>query len=232
MNRTIEEKRFELLKTILVDCKLPLFSDWKEYAENSTTVTNVCETENTCFWFNSRRFCAPPFCSKTYEDHICRKPCFPGPANKTDLAEKICKEETKATAAKIIRVLEVEKFIDFFAQHEESLDGKIVLLARDPRAMLESRKKLTWPASYWGAHTDQFFGQLEVECNKFAENKKHAQKWKDRLKIIRYEDIAMDPMAISKETYQFLDMKISSDVHEYLKSATEKDDSTKEEVKI
>ncbi|CAG5110463.1 Oidioi.mRNA.OKI2018_I69.chr2.g4862.t1.cds [Oikopleura dioica] len=227
MNKTIEEKRFQLLESIFVDCKLPLFSDWKDYAENSTTVKNVCQTEDTCFWFNSRRFCAPPFCSKTYEDHICRKPCFPGPAKKADLAEKICINETKATAAKIIRVLDVQQFVDFFNRLDGKIEGKIVLLARDPRAMLESRKKLTWPASYWGTHEQQFFDQLEVECAKFAANKKNESKWKEMVKIIRYEDIAMDPIAVSKETYEFLDMEISEDVHEYLKAATEKDDSTK-----
>ncbi|CBY08283.1 unnamed protein product [Oikopleura dioica] len=226
MNKTIEEKRFQLLDNIFLDCKLPVFSDWKEYAENSTTVKNVCATENSCFWFNSRRFCAPPFCRKTYDDHLCRRACNPGPARKAELAQSVCKKDTKATAAKIIRILEVQKLIDFFDSHENELDAKIVILVRDPRAMLESRKKLTWPYTYWKGHSEEFFNQLEVECAKFAENKKE-QRWKDRIKIIRYEDIAMDPISVSEETYNFLEMDISLDVHEYLISATEKDDSTK-----
>jgi hypothetical protein len=211
---------------------LPVFSDWKEYSENTTTVKNVCATENACFWFNSRRFCAPPFCQKIHDEHLCRRACNPGPARQAELAENICKKETKATAAKIIRVLELQKLLDFFERHEDELDAKIIILARDPRAMLESRKKLTWPAIYWEEHSEEFFNQLEVECANFAENKKLEYKFKDRLKIIRYEDIAIDPLSVSEETYKFLEMEISTDVHEYLISATEKDDSTKERIKI
>ena len=148
------------------------------------------------------------------------------------MAEKVCKNETNATAAKIIRVLEVQKLLDFFERHENELDAKIIILARDPRAMLESRKKLTWPATYWEEHSEDFFNQLEVECAKFAENKKLEHKFKDKIKIIRYEDIAMDPLSVSEEVYKFLEMEISTDVHEYLISATEKDDSTKDRVKI
>merc|ERR1712176_714219 len=231
VNETVDRKRFELLEEIFLDCKLPVFSDWKDYAENTTTVKNVCATENSCFWFNSRRFCAPPFCGKTYDEgagaSICRKACNPGPARKAQLAETICKKETKATAAKIIRVVEVQKLLDFFDRHEDQLEPKIIILVRDPRAMLESRKKLTWPATYWAEHSEDFFKQLEAECASFAENRKFESKFKDRLKFIRYEDIAMDPISISEETYKFLEMEISTDVHEYLKSATEKDDSTK-----
>ena len=63
------------------------FSEYASHAFNDTTTLNVCATEDHCFWFNSRRFCAPPFCDRTVKDHAdtCRKPCFPGPAQKQDL---------------------------------------------------------------------------------------------------------------------------------------------------
>ena len=59
-------------------------------AFNDTTTQNVCGTENHCFWFNSQRFCQPPFCRVKVKDHAdtCRRPCFPGtdlrPSNQED----------------------------------------------------------------------------------------------------------------------------------------------------
>ena len=50
-----------------------------------------------------------------------------------------------ATAAKIIRIPDAAVLVDFFQMHKSAVEGKIILLVRDPRAMLESRKLIaTW----------------------------------------------------------------------------------------
>ena len=104
------EGKLKFLKEVLIDCRSPTyrykgfeyifgvekkdskrrtknFSEYASHAFNDTTTLNVCATEDHCFWFNSRRFCSPPFCSKTVKDHAdtCRRPCFPGPAKKQAL---------------------------------------------------------------------------------------------------------------------------------------------------
>ena len=71
------DHKLALLEKILVNCETPNYSDFAKHAFNDTTTLNVCATENSCFWFNSRRFCEPPFCKKKYKDHAdtCRRPC-------------------------------------------------------------------------------------------------------------------------------------------------------------
>lgn len=70
---------------------------------------------------------------------------FSGPAKQQKLAKEICINSTVATAAKIIRIPDAKILVDFLQKHSSQIDGKIVLLVRDPRAMLESRKLIaTW----------------------------------------------------------------------------------------
>ena len=96
-------------------------------------------TSGHCFWFNSRRFCAPPFCSKTVKDHAdtCRAPCFPGPAKQQSLLLSVCRNETKATAAKIIRIPNIQPILDLFDRNRHQVNGKVIVLVRDPRNRLQ-----------------------------------------------------------------------------------------------
>ena len=96
-------------------------------------------TSGHCFWFNSRRFCAPPFCAKTVKDHAdtCRAPCFPGPAKQQSLLLSVCRNETKATAAKIIRIPNIEPILDLFDRNRHQVNGKVIVLVRDPRNRLQ-----------------------------------------------------------------------------------------------
>ena len=126
------EVKMKFLKEIFLECRTPLYSEYSKYSINDTTVLNVCAMEDICFWFNSRRFCSPPFCSKTVKDHAdtCRwaNGCGPGPAKKQDLLESVCKTETKATVAKIIRLPDILPLLRLFHENEAVINGKIILL--------------------------------------------------------------------------------------------------------
>ena len=142
--------KIKFLKEIFVDCRSPSYLEYAQHSINDTTVLNVCATENHCFWFNSRRLCAPPFCRATFKDHAetCRVPCNPltnrniNPEQRKELLESVCREETKATVAKLVRLPDVEPLLSLFRQEKDRINGKIIILVRDPRAIFTSRRKV------------------------------------------------------------------------------------------
>jgi hypothetical protein len=95
-----------------------------------------------------------------FQDHAgtCRQPCS-GPAKQQNLATSICKNETLATATKIIRIPDANILVDFF-KDLDNVNGKIVMLVRDPRAMLESRKNIAMGDGLWRRDQKAMLDQL------------------------------------------------------------------------
>jgi len=216
------EHKLRMLKEIIVDCRSPKYSEYSEFAFNDTTTQNVCGTENHCFWFNSQRFCQPPFCRVKVKDHAdtCRRPCYPGPANKQELLTSVCKTETKATAAKIIRIPDAEHIINLINDYKRDVDGKIIILVRDPRAMITSRRKIAMWDGLWKRDKESMLTQLKKECKMMTKNKELAKSYPELIQIIRYEDMSMEPIEQTSRIYDFIGMKISPEIEEFLKKST------------
>ena len=71
--------------------------------------------------------------------------------------------------------------------------------------------------------------QLESECHNMAENIEVAKTYANMVHIVRYEDIALDPVTETRKIYDFLAMEIPSEVENFLEIATKNDDKTKYE---
>ena len=98
------------------------------------------------------------------------------------------------------------------------------MLVRDPRAMLESRKNIAMMDGLWKRDQAAMLEQLEQECDRFAANHLVERDNKQIMRIIRYEDMASDPINITKAIYEFVKLEMTTEIEEFLKVATSVDD--------
>ena len=131
------------------------------------------------------------------------------------------------TAAKIIRIPDAQIVLDFFDQFATQIDGKIVILVRDPRAMLQSRRIIASWDGLWKRDRSAMLNQLENECASSAANKKVAERTPEKVRIIRYEDFALDPTNQTEQIYKYLNLEMRSEIAEFLHVSTSTDDETK-----
>jgi hypothetical protein len=97
---------------------------------------------------------------------------------------------------------------------------RAVLLVRDPRAVLESRK-----------HKKDFFKNCsdcqdpEVLCSDmfddFLAAKSLMEKYPGRYQVMRYEDLVKNPLKISEEMFKFYKIPLHRDVLKFVLSNSE-----------
>ena len=98
---------------------------------------------------------------------------------------------------------------------DQRLDVRAVLLVRDPRAVLESRK-----------HKKDFFKNCsdcqdpEVLCSDMFEDflaaKSLMKKYPGRYQVMRYEDLVKNPLKISEEMFKFYKIPFHRDVLKFV----------------
>ena len=95
---------------------------------------------------------------------------------------------------------------------------KILALFRDPRAMLSSR------AATFHGKTQGLYGDEEEQCLKYEDNLKAAielgQKLPERVKLIRYEDLALEPESKTKEILDFIGLPMVKQIQDYIEEHT------------
>lgn len=104
---------------------------------------------------------------------------------------------------------------------DPSLNVKIVLLVRDPRGTIQSRKHRDWcpgQPDCW---------QPAILCNDMVSDFKAAEiltkKYPLRFKAIRYEDLSLDVFKVTKEILSFYGLPFDAAVEEFLDSHTRTD---------
>ena len=106
-----------------------------------------------------------------------------GPAEKQELLTSVCKTETKATAAKIIRIPDARLIKNLIDEYKKVIDGKIIILVRDPRAMITSRRKIAMWDGLWRRDKESMLQQLKKECTMMSKNKELAKNYPGKFKI-------------------------------------------------
>ncbi|XP_001632626.2 carbohydrate sulfotransferase 3 [Nematostella vectensis] len=100
-------------------------------------------------------------------------------------------------------------------------DIKAVHIVRDPRGNVHSRIKLEW----FRDHPDpRFENSVKQLCDEIMPNVQHLNsllsKYGERIMIIRYKEIADDPVGIAKRLYKFAGFEISDEVLDWVKRGT------------
>jgi len=105
---------------------------------------------------------------------------------------------------------------------EDHPDMKLLYLIRDPRAVLRSQAKVFRKFSWDSAYDIQTVARKH--CNALGEDVKHLRelktKWPHRVKVIRYEDGALDPHNYARSIYRFLELNYTADVQKQVEKIT------------
>jgi len=107
-------------------------------------------------------------------------------------------------------------------QQQNRYDVKLVHLVRDPRAVVFSRVKIGWIENH--LHPS-FRKSVKNLCDLILQNVRFglfsSAPWlKNRFKVIRYEDVALDAVNVAKEVYRFAGIEWSVRVEEWVSTHT------------
>ncbi|KAM8974022.1 carbohydrate sulfotransferase 1-like [Pelodytes ibericus] len=175
----------------------------------------------------SNALCSPPLCDHIHkEEHICSKNCKT--VNLT-LASKSC-QTYKHMAIKTVRIPKIGDLRTLV--EDPRLNFKIIHLVRDPRGILASRISTfidlyrTW--KIWNSTGKQprniDLTQITTTCEDFSESVETGfsrPSWlKGKYMLVRYEDIATDPVRKAKEMYDFLGLEWRQDVQTWIEQNT------------
>ncbi|XP_007497433.1 carbohydrate sulfotransferase 1 [Monodelphis domestica] len=183
----------------------------------------------------SKALCSPPVCEAqgpadtNLEEGDCVRKC--GLLNLT-LAAEACRERSHV-AIKTVRVPEVN---DLRALVEDPrLNLKVIQLVRDPRGILASRSE-TFRDTYrlwriWDGTGRKPYNldvsQLTTVCEDFWNSVSTGltrPPWlKGKYMLVRYEDLARNPMKKTEEIYGFLGIPLDSHVERWIHNNTRAD---------
>ena len=94
------------------------------------------------------------------------------------------------------------------------VDTKIVYLQRDPRAIYSSRKEMVW------CKIDRC-RNISVLCQEREDDLRALKQWpKGTITLVRYEDLATNPMEESKRLYAELGLHYTKHVQSFVKTHT------------
>lgn len=179
----------------------------------------------------SRTLCQPPVCDAfgsgvTVEEWDCAKKC---PNLNLTLAAEACRDKHHV-AMKVVRVPEIG---DVRALVEDPrLNIKVVQLVRDPRGILTSRmetfKELYRLWRIWQATGRRPYNletkQLTAICDDFYNSVSTGFSrpyWlKGKFMLVRYEDLARNPLQKTKEIYDFVGLTMNKNVEDWIQANT------------
>ncbi|XP_033745635.1 carbohydrate sulfotransferase 1-like [Pecten maximus] len=98
---------------------------------------------------------------------------------------------------------------------------KIVHLMRDPRAVINSRMEI------WPSNTKNILESARSLCRKmkedFMDSKRLLIQNPNRVRTVFYEDLAMDPITVTKDLYKFANYSFTADDEIRIRQMTESD---------
>lgn len=104
---------------------------------------------------------------------------------------------------------------------ETSLGARLALLVRDPRGILQSRKHRSWCPGRSDC------SDPAVVCadmvSDFSVATRLIKKYPRTFRVLRYEDLSIDPYKYSKELYKFYGLDFDANVKRFLDTHTKND---------
>jgi len=223
-NNEAPKQKFKMLNETF-HCVPPAAKDYEKFAPKQEGVVANCLREGICMYQLSTRFCQPPFC---WADQApltqCKRHCE-GPVKtkkKKAYLAQLCQNDVNTVAIKTIRFHDMTKLKPFYDVNYD-LNFKAVMLIRDPRSMFHSRKNIILNVDKVGpAALPDMMATLARECRNYATSYFAVdadRQMKRKTLIIRYEDMALNPMRYVRQVYRFLGEKVTPSIDKKMQDA-------------
>ena len=195
------------------ECKLPRYEDYfDEWRDSQLESINIdCKPDNICFREKGDKFKSPPICAEDVTElglavEEIHERC-PLSEKKLRILEKICHEQ-KVRMIKSSRIASIDTAVP--KKYLEDPDFTIILWVRDPRAIVNSRKKILGESFQ--------VNDINLVCKEWQLfiNQMKQKKWKARSLILRYEDFTNDFDYQSKELANYLGLSYPDWMSNYL----------------
>lgn len=124
-------------------------------------------------------------------------------------------------AIKTIRIQDLNTIKDVVS--DASLNVKILHLVRDPRGVINSRRKMHEGNTDLARRKGRGADEILDLCEHYDRNLKTGSiaGWlHGRYKLVRYEDVAENPLPITAEIYKFIGMDVPASVNKWLYNNT------------
>ena len=166
----------------------------------------------------SQAIASPPLCPyETTDKRWNPKHCYP---MTSESLESVCKNNYNLTAIKVLisRIPENSIKTILSTCKPPDVDCKIVFLVRDPRAVISSSRKIGFFRE--GGTRDYSY----TRCKQTEDNLEYIRKLpdslRDRIKLQRYEDLAMNPLKELSGLYEFAGLPVLESVRTWLNKTT------------
>jgi hypothetical protein len=118
--------------------------------------------------------------------------------------------EPQGTAVKTVRLHDIaalEPLLD-----DGDLDLSVLVLLRDPRAILASRLQIAAQDAQkdgWKIDADEYLADLQTECDQLTRGHQWLQnsKFGTKVKFIKFEDGVTEPQKLEREVAEFVDFQ-------------------------
>ena len=94
---------------------------------------------------------------------------------------------------------------------------QVIVLVRDPRGVMNSRSTMEWCAKDQCADPVTVCRDLKSDVIAAFRLK---EKYPDRIHLVRYEDLAVEPHEVSDDLLNFLDLPQSEAIDKYIEEHT------------
>lgn len=186
-------------------------------------------TSHMFMWRHSQALCSTPLCpvsqdKKATWNKDCEKRCFGVSIN---LAEKACRTYSHVVL-KEVRFFELESLYPLL--QDPTMDLRIIHLVRDPRAVYRSRRQSIKSLEYDSSFVLETQKTLPSDAQQRVMQEvcrshirihetgkiKTPHFLKNRYKLVRYEDIAQDPLTQIKLIYEFAGLEMTDDLEKWI----------------
>ncbi|XP_023253192.1 carbohydrate sulfotransferase 6-like [Seriola lalandi dorsalis] len=227
----LHKPRARVLRMALRDLFRSLFQC--DFSVMDSYLPEHYNVSNLFMWSHSRGMCSPPACSLTPRDQFsnqaqCSKTCD---ARGLQAVEEACGTYSHVVL-KEVRFFELESLYPLL--QDPSLDLRIIHLVRDPRAVLRSREQSVHAFVYDDptvleqrnipADEVQYEVMQEICRSHVRINERAVLKpppfLKGRYKMVRYEDVARDPLEEITAMYEFAGLEATSQLEEWIYRVT------------
>ena len=217
-----KEERLKLMQD-MINCEIPdISSDPEKYLQNPEFKNDenfYNETINSNFMFRtkSKRLCSGEFCDNQDFSNDSKKCRYSCPKIDIERARHVCSQ--KSVGIKVIRLCEM-KLIEELILSMPHVDFRIVLLNRDPRGIISSRKKIFKEK----LTQNQLVNNVKWTCNYMLSRYSSIfrNSWlQDFIFIARYEKISQNPIFASRNFYQFVGLQQYEEIEYQIKNMSQ-----------